>query len=667
MNFVTEGKKYIEYLDKQINEKQKRNIEDKKELEAIKKFKSETGLTGLELKKAFYDWWDNKDKSIDEKPNKSKKSSFNKDEYKKKFYEYLNDNRRPMNMNNELNDIGIYNPENINETNYKEFDKFYKKYKDVVEKNVKKYNDLINNKNNPPEFIKALKFGTNNGKDFSFLDSFLNTKILYMGKGKKYTLDDDDKERIDELKEDLDKYKKEMKTFKEKKTYKGKKIPALKWVQTENTIEAFIENTQKKINDIKYNENRKENKDNIERAYKNKYITKAEYDKLIGNVSYNTQDDLATIMSKKGYFVIYQDNPNEKPNKPKTSRDKQIDKKGYSNVLKARSDMLYDDDKPVIKTDLKLRKGLKDKEKKAIKKDVIEKLNKVIKGGRFINKEAYENYKGDVRGIGINLDSDDEDIYGGKLPMGKIGKSFGNVVKKTGIKGAVNKAAAKTGISKGYDKLQNAATGTVSKSNEATVDKSTKAYSNSRFNVVGSKSFQNIGNKTGDATWHYALPATMTAGKHLYDGVAATASTMLTGNPMAGRVASKALWNTFIDEDTDLRKNQKSAVLGRVADEVGKHGTTALTGSMKGSGRKRGRPKGKGGKPSKVKPSDNYDYDASRDKESEELRRKVDKIPRKRKSELINLLNSMSEEEAINYSDNLTGDEYVYWYILLNE
>lgn len=340
------------------------------------------------------------------------KSSFNPEEYKKKYYEYLNDNRRPLNMNSEIMDMGIYSSDHINETNYKKFDKFYKKYKDVVEKNEKKYNDLINDKNNPPKFIKSLKIGTNDGKDFSFLDSFLNTKILYMGKGKKYTLDDDDKERIAELNKDLDKYKKEMKTFKEKKTYKSKKIPPLKWAQIENTIEAYIENIEKKIIDIKYNVKRKENRDNIERAYKNKHITKDEYDELIGNVSYNTQDDLATTMSKKGYYIIYEDNPNEKakPNKPITSRDSQIAKKGYSNVLKARSDMIYEDDKPKIKTDLKLRKGLKDKEKKAIKLDVIEKLNKQIEGGRFISQEAYNLFKGDKRGLGIsiNLDSDDE-------------------------------------------------------------------------------------------------------------------------------------------------------------------------------------------------------------------------------------------------------------------
>lgn len=112
--------------------------------------------------------------------------------------------------------------------------------------------------------------------------------------------------------------------------------------------------------------------------------------------------------------------------KGKTTREKNISKKGYSNVLKARSDMTYNDDKPVIKTDLKLRKGLKDKEKKAIKKDVIAKLNKQIEGGRFINQAAADAFKGDMSGVGmsINLDSDSDDEMEGTGI-----KTYSNVLK----------------------------------------------------------------------------------------------------------------------------------------------------------------------------------------------------------------------------------------------
>ena len=79
--------------------------------------------------------------------------------------------------------------------------------------------------------------------------------------------------------------------------------------------------------------------------------------------------------------------PVKKIVKPKTSREKAITKKGYSNVLKARSDMFYEDDKPKIKTELKLRKGLKEKENNELIKSIIEELNKNFDDYDFFYKK----------------------------------------------------------------------------------------------------------------------------------------------------------------------------------------------------------------------------------------------------------------------------------------
>jgi hypothetical protein len=52
MNFVSEGRKYLEVKTKQVNDLKKEN-------EALKAFKERTGLKGQELKKAFEEYWNN--------------------------------------------------------------------------------------------------------------------------------------------------------------------------------------------------------------------------------------------------------------------------------------------------------------------------------------------------------------------------------------------------------------------------------------------------------------------------------------------------------------------------------------------------------------------------------------------------------------------------------
>lgn len=474
------------------------------------------------------------------------------------------------------------------------------------------------------------------------------------------------------------------------------------WIPSDDLIKEVVKNAPKAqlrsteddifLNKPKKTKTTKKSKVELvyDRIINNPDISKTSKAHLIRNTKNGTKLNMEDLLNfeKIELFDFSDEEEPKKTKKPKTSREKSIAKKGYSNVLKARSDMVYEDDKPMVKTDLKMRKGLKNKEKEAIKKDVVNKLNKAIKGGRFINQEAYDAYKGDKSGMGINinLDSDDDEIYGrggkqskvqpkfdraqqdlieqefnrergrelellrdrikgmsmrrknqlrkifddmfddeiaeygekltgddaiywailldsegvvgGRIKMKKLGKPFSKAVKKSGVKGVVKKATTETGVSKGYDTLQNLSTSTVSKGSSKTKPAQTAMQS---VNPMGNKGVQDLGRSAGDLTWYYALPAAVTAGKHMYDATAASASTLLTGNPYAGKAASSYLWETMVeDEDNDLRKNQKSKTLGLIADEAGKQGAKAITAGM-GVKRPRGRPKGSGNKTSKVK------------------------------------------------------------------
>jgi hypothetical protein len=85
------------------------------------------------------------------------------------------------------------------------------------------------------------------------------------------------------------------------------------------------------------------------------------------------------------------------------------------NIMKGRSDLIKKGDKYEVETELKIKKGLEPKVKKALKKSVIEELDKRMEGGRFANKAAQDAFKGDMKGVGINivLDSDSDSDYEG--------------------------------------------------------------------------------------------------------------------------------------------------------------------------------------------------------------------------------------------------------------
>jgi hypothetical protein len=88
--------------------------------------------------------------------------------------------------------------------------------------------------------------------------------------------------------------------------------------------------------------------------------------------------------------------------------------------------------------------------------------------------------------------------------------------------------------------------------------------------VLGSKKGRQAGIGLGDATNNYILPATVSAGKPIYDATAMTASTMLTGNPMLGKAASDTLWNEMVaKQGYDPRERQKSQELGELSSTLG--------------------------------------------------------------------------------------------------
>lgn len=148
----------------------------------------------------------------------------------------------------------------------------------------------------------------------------------------------------------------------------------------------------------------------------------------------------------------------------------------------------------------------------------------------------------------------DEEMIGGDF-FGSISKAFKPVSK------AVTKTTQSIGkslkpVTSGISK----ATGKLSKATDK-INPLTYAFKDKGFNKLGVQS--------GEITQDYLLPAVVQAGKPVYDASAMTASTMLTGNPLLGKVAGDALWNTMA-QPYDPRERQKSQILGEVASTAGK-------------------------------------------------------------------------------------------------
>jgi len=71
----------------------------------------------------------------------------------------------------------------------------------------------------------------------------------------------------------------------------------------------------------------------------------------------------------------------EKPSK--STRSKTISNKGYSNVMKARSDMTYENGKYKVDTKMNVRPGLNTKEKRALLDSIVKQLNNLFDDCEF--------------------------------------------------------------------------------------------------------------------------------------------------------------------------------------------------------------------------------------------------------------------------------------------
>jgi hypothetical protein len=176
----------------------------------------------------------------------------------------------------------------------------------------------------------------------------------------------------------------------------------------------------------------------------------------------------------------------------------------------------------------------------------------------------------------IDDDPTDDDMIGGMRhypyghynvgtnPIGVIGGRSKNPFR------SVSKAFNKAGdaISKGLEK--------------------TATTINPMTYVLGSKTGTKVGVGLGDATNNYLLPATVSAGKPIYDATAITASTMLTGNPVLGKAVSDTLWNEMVaKQGYDPRDRQKSAELGELSGVAGQALAKPYSASLGGMGRKK--------------------------------------------------------------------------------
>jgi hypothetical protein len=163
-----------------------------------------------------------------------------------------------------------------------------------------------------------------------------------------------------------------------------------------------------------------------------------------------------------------------------------------------------------------------------------------------------------------------EEIEGGKIknPFKSVSKAFAPVKKtfdKAGVKMNTGAAKVATAI-------------------------------NPMTYALGNKDTRNAMIQSGKITHDYLLPAVVSAGKPIFDATAMVGSTMLTGNPLLGKVAADTVWNEMVaKKGNDPRQNQKSKELGELSTVFGQALAKPYTAALGGYRLKAGyRLKGKG-------------------------------------------------------------------------
>jgi hypothetical protein len=165
--------------------------------------------------------------------------------------------------------------------------------------------------------------------------------------------------------------------------------------------------------------------------------------------------------------------------------------------------------------------------------------------GYFLNKKLEREKTGS--GVGS----------GGKINIGKsLSKAFDP--KKNGVSKAFEP------VSKSFDKA--------GKSMSEGMYQASQGLNkiNPMMIALNDKKTSKLMRQSGEITNDYLLPAVVAMGKPVYDATAMTASTMITGNPIAGKILADALWDNMVaNKGIDPRDRQKSELLGIVSSQIG--------------------------------------------------------------------------------------------------
>jgi hypothetical protein len=99
--------------------------------------------------------------------------------------------------------------------------------------------------------------------------------------------------------------------------------------------------------------------------------------------------------------------------------------------------------------------------------------------------------------------------------------------------------------------------------------------------AIKNKKTRNLMTSSGDVTHDYILPSVVEIGKPIAEAAAMGLSTMATGNPLLGKVVFDSLYKNMVSEKGyDVRKNQKSAALGKVSKALGQAGEVYVESKM---------------------------------------------------------------------------------------
>jgi hypothetical protein len=174
----------------------------------------------------------------------------------------------------------------------------------------------------------------------------------------------------------------------------------------------------------------------------------------------------------------------------------------------------------------------------------ISKLKEILAGYKI--KGVYKMKKDDMIKAILAYENIQKEFSGGKI---NLSKTFKKVSK------SIDKGVKK--VSKSIDKGVSKVSETLDKVNPMSI-------------ALDDKKSSKLMKKLGDVTDKNILPAVVAIGKPVYDAAAMTASTALTGNPIAGKLAADALWENMVaKKGIDPREKQTNKSLGTTSSILG--------------------------------------------------------------------------------------------------